>query len=71
MGDDVEYLTLQEVALAVKVSESTVRRWVRSGELAAFKVGGRGQIRVHPSDVRAFVERGRIEPTGSDEGETS
>lgn len=62
MDDHIEYLTLHEVAEAVKVSETTVRRWDRSGDLPAFKVGDRGQIRVHPAELRAFMERSRVDP---------
>ncbi len=67
MDDSIEYLTLQEVAQAVKVSETTVRRWVRSGDLPAFKVGGRGQIRIDPEDLRSFMERSRVEAPLSEE----
>ncbi len=53
-------LTLREVATAVKVSETTARRWVRDGSLAAYKVGKRGQLRVKEEDLEAFLERQRV-----------
>ncbi len=58
-------LTLREVAEAVKVSETTIRRWVRDGSLAAYKVGKRGQLRVKEEDLEAFLERQRV---GGDDG---
>ena len=54
-------LTLREVADAVKVSETTVRRWMRAGFLPAYKVGKRGQFRVSEEDLKAFLERQRID----------
>jgi excisionase family DNA binding protein len=34
-----QYLSLQEMAKQLKVSERTIIRWVRSGELRAFRLG--------------------------------
>ena len=56
-------LTLREVADTVKVSETTVRRWVRDGSLVAYKVGKRGQLRVRERDLEAYLESQRV---GSD-----
>jgi excisionase family DNA binding protein len=53
-------LTVQEVAELVKVSDSTVRRWIRDGSLVAYKVGKRGQLRIREKDVEAFLERQRV-----------
>lgn len=44
-------LTLKEVAAHLKVSISTVRRLIRSGELASFRIGTQGQVRVPESAV--------------------
>lgn len=53
-------LTLRDVAESMKVSETTVRRWVRAGSLPAYKVGKRGQLRVREEDLEAFLEKQRI-----------
>jgi excisionase family DNA binding protein len=50
---DVELLTLQEAADALKVHYMTAYRWVRRGELPAFKAGGR--LRVRSDDLDVFV----------------
>ena len=52
----MKMLTLHEVAEAVKVSESTVRRWVRTGALVAYKVGDRGQLRIREEDLEQYLE---------------
>ena len=54
-----ELLTLQEAADRLKVHYMTAYRWVRSGELPAFKAGGR--LRVQASDVDRFVQQRRVD----------
>jgi excisionase family DNA binding protein len=68
-GRDVErLLSLQECAELLQVSEATVRRLVRRGELPASKIGGEtGPLRVAPADLRAYVERRRIIPPREEE----
>ena len=54
-----ELLTLQEAAERLKVHYMTAYRWVRRGELTAFKAGGR--LRVRASDVDRFVQQRRVD----------
>jgi excisionase family DNA binding protein len=54
-----ELLTLQEAAEQLKVHYMTAYRWVRRGDLPAFKAGGR--LRVQASDVERFVQQRRID----------
>ena len=49
-------LTIPVVAEALKVSEKTVRRLIKRGDLPAFKVGDRGQLRVDEQDLERYVE---------------
>lgn len=51
--DGSELLTLQESADRLKVHYMTAYRWVRRGELPAFKAGGR--LRVRRADLERFV----------------
>jgi len=53
-------LTIQESADLMKVSESTVRRLIRSGRLPAYKVGERGQVRVKAIDLEQYVDSQRV-----------
>lgn len=48
-------LTLKEVGEAVRLSEATLRRAVKSGELEVVRAGRRGQIRVDQSALNAFL----------------
>lgn len=49
------FLTLADVAEVLNVSASQVYALVRSGELAAIKVGGRGQWRVEDAALDRFI----------------
>lgn len=54
-----ELVTLQEAADRLKVHYMTAYRWVRRGELPAFKAGGRLRVRVE--DVDNFVRQRRVD----------
>lgn len=50
------FVTLAEVAIYLNVSEPQVYALVRSGDLPAIKIGGRGVWRVDKHRLEAFVE---------------
>jgi excisionase family DNA binding protein len=54
-----QYLTLAEVAQRLRMSEATVRRWVRTGQLPAEKVGlaPSFRYRVARSELERFCTR--------------
>ena len=56
----MKLLTIQEVAVIMKVSESTVRRLIKSGHIAAFKVGARGQLRIKENELELYFESQRV-----------
>ncbi|BCJ32355.1 helix-turn-helix domain-containing protein [Actinocatenispora sera] len=51
------FLPLADVADELNVTESQVYHLVRSGDLAAIKIGGRGQWRVERAKLEEFIER--------------
>ena len=53
-------LTLEEAARRLSVSVMTVRRMIRDRELVATKL--RGEWRVDPADLEAFIEQGKNKP---------
>ena len=57
----VKLLTVQEVADLMKVSEKTVRRLIKRGDIAAYKLGDRGQLRVKERDLEQYVEAHRVD----------
>ena len=51
------FLQLSDVADELAVSLSQVYHMVRSGELPAIKVGGRGQWRIERSKLEEYIAR--------------
>ena len=51
------FLTLEDVATYLSVSVPQVYALVRSAELPAIKIGGRGVWRVDRQQLEAYVER--------------
>jgi len=58
-GDRVEsrFLLLSDVAAELNVSDSQVYHMVRSGELPAIKIGGRGQWRVERARLEEYIQQ--------------
>lgn len=65
-----QYQTVKEVAGLLKVSEGTVRRWIKDGELRAIYIG-KGW-RIAATDLDTFLAGNATRPTtaanGVDEG---
>ncbi len=51
------FLTLADVTEELNVSAAQAYALVRSGELPAIQVGGRGQWRVEASELEAYIQR--------------
>jgi excisionase family DNA binding protein len=49
----VTLLTIKDVARLCRVSEKTVRRWIKATELPAAKLGA--QWRIRPRDLDMFI----------------
>ena len=55
------FLTLADTAEVLNISASQAYALVRSDELRAIKIGGRGQWRVERSQLEAYIERAYAE----------
>nr|WP_309082423.1 helix-turn-helix domain-containing protein [Zhihengliuella sp.] len=53
----MRFMRLEDVAEELNVNMPVVRGLVRSGELPAIQIGGRGLWRVERSEFEAYVER--------------
>ena len=51
------FLTLADVAEVLNTSANQVYALVRSGDLVAIKIGGRGQWRVEESELENYIAR--------------
>ncbi|MBA3826603.1 MAG: helix-turn-helix domain-containing protein [Ktedonobacterales bacterium] len=56
MAENTIY-TVEEVARQLSVHADTVRGWIRSGELAAFDLGGRAGYRITQASLDEFVRK--------------
>jgi excisionase family DNA binding protein len=60
-GIEPRLLTLEDVATYLNVSAAQAYSLVRSGELPAIKLGGRGVWRVDRRELDAYIERKQAE----------
>lgn len=51
------FLQLAEVCEVLNISSAQAYALVRSGDLPAIKIGGRGQWRVEASELEAYIQR--------------
>jgi len=61
-------LTPNDVADLCQISPKTVMRAIRSGRLAATRLGKRGAFRISPDDVDAWIEESRLTTSPVREG---
>jgi len=57
MAPAPRFLQLADVAEILNISSAQVYALVRSGELPAIKIGGRGQWRVESSELESYIAR--------------
>ena len=56
MSDSEDLLDIKKAAAFLGVSETSLRRWTNSGQLACLRVGGKRERRFRRADLLAFVE---------------
>ncbi|MGP9745926.1 helix-turn-helix domain-containing protein [Brachybacterium sp. AOP29-B2-41] len=52
-----KFITLDDLQEVMSISRSQAYALVRSGELRALRVGGRGQWRIEITELDAYIER--------------
>ena len=62
MDADDRLLTVREVAETMRVSNMTVYRLIKAGDLHALRVGR--NFRIRESDVDRYFEAGRVSASG-------
>lgn len=51
------FLTREQIAEELAISEAQVYALIRRGDLRAMKIGGRGAWRIGREDLEAYIER--------------
>lgn len=54
---DRRFMTLDDVKEVLSISRTQAYSLVRSGELRAIRVGGRGQWRIENAELEAYIQR--------------
>ena len=54
---DRRFMTLDDVREVLSISSTQAYSLVRSGELRAIRVGGRGQWRIENAELEAYIQR--------------
>ena len=52
-----KFMTLEDLQLVLAISSSQAYALVRSGQLRAIRVGGRGQWRIELAELEAYIDR--------------
>jgi excisionase family DNA binding protein len=52
-------LTIEQAAVELDKSPVTIRRYVQTGKLTHYRIGG--EVRIDPADIAAFIAAGRRE----------
>ena len=63
-ADRPAYLTPPEIAKSLRVSESKVAAWIRSGRMRAYNVseGTRPKYRIRADDLESFLDGRTVTP---------
>jgi len=54
------YYSTKRVAKILEVKTITIRRWIQSGKLIAYKIGK--ELRIKKSDLDKFLNERRVKP---------
>jgi len=65
LADQPEVMTPQEVADLLRVSQQTIARWRREGQLPAFTMGR--TVRIRREDVRHMLQEAYKQPPEGDD----
>lgn len=57
MNVDLKYLTVPEVRDILRMSENSIRKHIRNGDIVATKCGTKWFV--SPSDLKTFIERNK------------
>jgi excisionase family DNA binding protein len=56
-----EYLTVAEAAAHMRVAPSTIRRWIRQGDVPAYRIGRR-RVALRRADLSGLIAPARPDP---------
>lgn len=54
---NTDYYTIEQIAEKLQVVPTTVRAWIRDGELPALYLSGKRNVRVSGDDLNEFLDK--------------
>ena len=54
-----DYLTVEQAANYLQLSQSSIRSYIRGGKLKAFRIAGRRKVLIQRDDLLALLEPAR------------
>ncbi len=60
LAAEERFYSLEEVAERLGISERTVRRWIKAGDLPAYQPGR--EYRIRSTDLEEFLEQRKVRP---------
>jgi excisionase family DNA binding protein len=60
-----EYLTVNEFASLISVSQQTVKKWIKAGKITFTKLPGRGDYRIKKDYAKGWMERRTVKAINS------
>lgn len=58
-GTGREYLTVEQAASYLQLSQSSIRSYIRGGKLKAFRIAGKRKVLISRVDLLALLEPAR------------
>ena len=55
-----EYVTIKDIALRASLSEKTVRKFIKRGEIPCYRPHPRGKMLIRWSDFEVWIESRRV-----------
>ena len=58
-GSGRDYLTVEQAASYLQLSQSSIRSYIRDGKLKAFRIAGKRKVLIQRSDLLSLLEPAR------------
>lgn len=58
-GAGRDFLTVEQAASYLQLSQSSIRSYIRAGKLKAFRIAGKRKVLIQRSDLLALLEPAR------------
>jgi excisionase family DNA binding protein len=57
-----DYMTVEQAADYLQLSQSSIRSYIRQGKLSAFRIAGKRKVLIHRTELLKLLEPARLDP---------